>query len=29
MGRYGNAGGEWTTDQFVEAIYRSLAKEKR
>ena len=29
MGRYGNAGGEWTTDHFVEAIYRSLAKEKR
>jgi glyoxylase-like metal-dependent hydrolase (beta-lactamase superfamily II) len=27
-GRYGNAGGEWTTDRFVEAIYRSLAKEK-
>jgi glyoxylase-like metal-dependent hydrolase (beta-lactamase superfamily II) len=29
VGRYGNAGGDWTTDQFVEAIYRSLAKEKR
>jgi glyoxylase-like metal-dependent hydrolase (beta-lactamase superfamily II) len=33
MGRYGNAGGDWTTDHFVEAIYRtldrSLAKEKR
>jgi len=29
MGRYGNAGGEWTTDHFVEAIYRSLAQEKR
>ncbi len=28
MGRYGNAGGEWTTDRFVEAIYRSFAKEK-
>ena len=27
-GRYGNAGGDWTTDQFVEAVYRSLAKEK-
>jgi glyoxylase-like metal-dependent hydrolase (beta-lactamase superfamily II) len=29
VGRYGNAGGDWTTDHFVEAIYRSLAKEKR
>jgi hypothetical protein len=28
MGRYGNAGGDWTTDRFIEAIYRSLAKEK-
>jgi cyclase len=28
MGRYGNQGGAWTTDRFVEAIYRSLAKEK-
>ena len=28
MGRYGNAGGAWTTDRFIEAIYRSLAKEK-
>ena len=28
MGRYGNPGGAWTTDQFIEAIYRSLAKEK-
>jgi cyclase len=27
-GRYGNAGGDWTADRFVEAIYRSLAKEK-
>jgi cyclase len=27
-GRYGNAGGDWTTDKFVEAVYRSLAKEK-
>jgi cyclase len=26
MGRYGNAGGAWTTDRFVEAVYRSLAK---
>jgi len=28
VGRYGNQAGEWTTDRFVEAIYRSLAKEK-
>jgi cyclase len=28
-GRYGNPGGPWTTDQFVEAVYRSLAKDKR
>ena len=28
VGRYGNPGGDWTTDRFVEAIYRSLAKEK-
>ncbi|PYS33640.1 MAG: hypothetical protein DMG14_31375 [Acidobacteria bacterium] len=28
MGRYGNPGGVWTTDRFIEAIYRSLAKEK-
>ena len=28
VGRYGNQGGEWTTERFVEAIYRSLAKEK-
>jgi glyoxylase-like metal-dependent hydrolase (beta-lactamase superfamily II) len=28
-GRYGNAGGDWTTDTFVEAVYRSLVKEKR
>jgi cyclase len=28
MGRYGNQGGAWTTDHFVEAIYRSLTKEK-
>jgi glyoxylase-like metal-dependent hydrolase (beta-lactamase superfamily II) len=28
MGRYGNAGGTWTADRFVEAVYRSLAKEK-
>jgi glyoxylase-like metal-dependent hydrolase (beta-lactamase superfamily II) len=27
-GRYGNDGGDWTTDRFVEAVYRSLAKEK-
>jgi cyclase len=23
-GRYGNDGGDWTTDRFVEAVYRSL-----
>lgn len=28
MGRYGNAGGAWTTDRFVEAVYRSLIREK-
>jgi cyclase len=28
MGRYGNQVGAWTTDRFVEAIYRSLAREK-
>jgi glyoxylase-like metal-dependent hydrolase (beta-lactamase superfamily II) len=28
MGRYGNPGGSWTTDHFIEAVYRSLAKEK-
>jgi glyoxylase-like metal-dependent hydrolase (beta-lactamase superfamily II) len=28
MGRYGNAGGAWTTDRFIEAIYRSLSKGK-
>jgi cyclase len=27
-GRYGNDGGDWTTDKFVEAIYKSLMKEK-
>src|SRR5439155_14256853 len=27
MGRYGNPGGAWTTDRFIEAIYRRL-KEK-
>ena len=27
-GRYGNVGGDWTTDRFVEAVYRSLVKEK-
>jgi glyoxylase-like metal-dependent hydrolase (beta-lactamase superfamily II) len=27
-GRYGNAGGDWTTERFVEAVYRSLVKEK-
>jgi glyoxylase-like metal-dependent hydrolase (beta-lactamase superfamily II) len=28
MGRYGNAGGNWTTDRFIEAVYRSMPKEK-
>jgi glyoxylase-like metal-dependent hydrolase (beta-lactamase superfamily II) len=28
-GRYGNAGGAWTTDHFVEAVYRSLAKDRK
>src|SRR5262249_648563 len=28
MGRYGNPGGAWTTNRFIEAIYRSLTKEK-
>jgi cyclase len=28
IGRYGNQAGAWTTDRFIEAIYRSLAKEK-
>ena len=23
-GRYGNSGGDWTTEKFVEAVYRSL-----
>jgi len=27
-GRYGDVGGDWTTDKFVEAVYRSLMKEK-
>jgi cyclase len=27
-GRYGNQNGAWTADRFVEAVYRSLAKEK-
>jgi cyclase len=26
--RYGNDRGDWTTDKFVEAVYRSLVKEK-
>ena len=28
VGRYGNQGGAWTADRFVEAVYSSLAKEK-
>jgi cyclase len=27
-GRYGSDGGDWTTEKFVEAVYRSLIKEK-
>jgi cyclase len=27
-GRYGNKGGAWTTERFVEAVYKSLVKEK-
>jgi cyclase len=27
-GRYGSNGGGWTTDTFVEAVYKSLMKEK-
>jgi cyclase len=27
-GRYGNERGDWTKDKFVEAVYRSLMKEK-
>jgi len=27
-GRYGNVDGDWTTDRFVEAVYKSLMKEK-
>ena len=27
-GRYGNAGGDWTTEKFVEAVYKSLTKEQ-
>ena len=28
-GRYGSDTGEWTTDMFVEAVYRSLVEEKK
>ena len=27
-GRYGNGANGWTTDRFVEAVYKSLAKDK-
>jgi hypothetical protein len=27
-GTYGNEGGDWTTEKFVEAVYRSLVKGK-
>jgi cyclase len=29
VGRYGNEGGTWTTNQFIEAVYRSLVKEQK
>jgi len=28
-GRYGSGSNGWTADRFVEAVYRSLAKEKK
>ena len=28
-GRYGNGSDGWTTDRFVEAVYRSLSKDKK
>jgi cyclase len=28
MARYGNTGGSWTTERFIEAVYQSLTKEK-
>jgi hypothetical protein len=28
VGRYGNPGGVWTTERFIEAVYESLAKEE-
>jgi len=27
--RYGSSSGFWTTDAFIEAVYRSLAAEKK
>jgi hypothetical protein len=27
-GRYGSTTGAWTTDMFVEAVYRSLQEKK-
>jgi len=27
-GRYGSNSGDWTTDRFVEAVYKSLMKER-
>jgi hypothetical protein len=27
--RYGSDSGTWTTNDFVEAVYRSLVQEKR
>jgi hypothetical protein len=27
-GRYGSTTGEWTTEEFIEAVYRSLQEKK-
>ena len=27
-GRYGSAAGPWTTEMFIEAVYRSLQEKK-
>jgi len=27
-GRYGSTTGAWTTDMFIEAVYRSLSEKK-
>jgi cyclase len=28
-GRYGSTTGSWTTNMFIEAVYRSVLKEKK